>query len=305
MEKYKLSWQEPVITELEFSRQNLQQLNYISFPWATIIDLKFNNPKLNISSLLDEIKKIIISYKIPKSKYFTCCQHIKYYELLDFFSSIGLKTLYISHKSFFIDTYNNIKLIAIPLYAVNIESPERNIIYLNNKDSLLEKNREYLLSFQGTYTDKYISNIRKQIVDFNWPDNCFVKKTQQWHFQNEVYKLNKGKLCDDDQLNEDKISYNELLLTSRFSLCPSGTGPNSIRFWESLAFGSIPILIADTLELPEHDFWKVSILRIKEKDLEFLLDILEKIPEELETQMRKNCLFMYEYFKHNYGNFKY
>ena len=51
LEKYKLDWQQPVITELEFSRQNLQQINYISFPWATIIDLKFNNPLSNLLNL--------------------------------------------------------------------------------------------------------------------------------------------------------------------------------------------------------------------------------------------------------------
>ena len=43
-----------------------------------------------------------------------------------------------------------------------------------------------------------------------------------------------------------------LLLNSKYTLCPSGSGPNSIRLWESLACGSIPIILSDTLDLPSH-----------------------------------------------------
>ena len=56
-------------------------------------------------------------------------------------------------------------------------------------------------------------------------------------------------------------------MASRYSLCPSGAGPNSIRLWESLAVGAIPIILADTLELPEHEDWDKAVLRVPEKDL--------------------------------------
>ena len=49
-------------------------------------------------------------------------------------------------------------------------------------------------------------------------------------------------------------------------MCPSGSGPNSIRFWESLAVGSIPVLLSDSLELPKHKLWDDVIIRIKEKN---------------------------------------
>jgi hypothetical protein len=51
-----------------------------------------------------------------------------------------------------------------------------------------------------------------------------------------------------------------LLLDSRFTLCPSGSGPNYIRLWESLACGCIPVLLADTLDLPNHKLWDESIV---------------------------------------------
>ena len=86
------------------------------------------------------------------------------------------------------------------------------------------------------------------------------------------------------------------LLNSRYSLCPSGSGPNSIRFWESLAVGSIPVLMADTLELPSHELWDDAIVRISENKLEELPTILSSISEEKEQEMRENCMKLYEYY---------
>ena len=69
--------------------------------------------------------------------------------------------------------------------------------------------------------------------------------------------------------------YNEILLDSVFSLCPSGSGPNSIRFWESLACGSIPVLQADTLDLPYSIDWDDAIIKINENDVQKIPKLLE------------------------------
>jgi hypothetical protein len=37
--------------------------------------------------------------------------------------------------------------------------------------------------------------------------------------------------------------YNRVLSHSVFSLCPEGAGPNTLRLWESLAVGAIPVVI--------------------------------------------------------------
>ena len=103
-------------------------------------------------------------------------------------------------------------------------------------------------------------------------------------------------------------TYNLILLNSRYSLCPSGSGPNSIRFWESLAIGSIPILLADTLDLPKinknnlnYD-WKDAIIFLQENQLENINEILNKISIEEEFKMRFKCIEIYNYFKNNFAN---
>ena len=53
--RLKLFWQYPVITEKTFYQQNKLKPNYIGIPWATIIDKKYN---LNvIFNLLKEFVK--------------------------------------------------------------------------------------------------------------------------------------------------------------------------------------------------------------------------------------------------------
>ena len=93
-----------------------------------------------------------------------------------------------------------------------------------------------------------------------------------------------------------------VLLRSKFSLCPSGSGPNSIRLWESLALGSIPVLLADTLELPNHKLWDNAIVTILEKDIDNLVSILDNITLEKQKEMRKNCLIIYDDLKNNFLN---
>ena len=82
-----------------------------------------------------------------------------------------------------------------------------------------------------------------------------------------------------------------MLLGSIYCLCPSGSGPNSIRFWEALAVGSIPILLSDTLDLPKYDVegadgWDETIIRIKESNIETIPTILENISKDEEEMIK-------------------
>jgi hypothetical protein len=93
-----------------------------------------------------------------------------------------------------------------------------------------------------------------------------------------------------------------MLIKSKFTLCPSGSGPNSIRFWEALACGSIPILLSDTLQLPYHELWDKAIVRIQENKLHLLNDNINKITEEEITDMKINCMKIYKDFQNQYKN---
>lgn len=285
-----LFWQYPVITEKEFFNQNKQYGNFIGVPWATIID-----KNVNLTVVLQHIRP-----QIKHLNNYTCCQHIHFRKLVPLFKSLNIDRLYTSHKVIGQDTIDDIKLKPCPLYAVNIEDTNRNSTFRNV--DLVTTKRDLLYSFTGAYMHHYLSDIRERIFNMPHPDNCVVENTGVWHFEKQVYsdaQNMKGTTTID---NVSVERYNDLLLRSKFSLCPGGAGPNTIRFWESLGAGSIPVLLSDTYELPKHDLWNDAIIRVSESDVTNIPEILSSIPEDITFKMRVNCLDIYNYFNKNYIN---
>ena len=293
--RFKMFWQYPVITEKTFYEQNKNNNNCLSFPWATVIDKNYRN---------DVIYNILKKYIHPGRQYYTCCQHISFRNLIPLFKSLGIQTVYTPHKVIEENVLSDIQLRPCPLYAVNVEDPHRNTTFKNVE--LLNVERKLLYSFQGAYIPRiYLTDIREKIFNMKHPDKCFVHNIGQWHFERIVYnKLqNKDYIVNENDSDKERTEkYNRLLLESRYSLCPSGSGPNSIRFWESLACGSIPVLLSDRLELPSHELWDESIVRVSERELHTLPTLLSNIDTEKENRMRENCIKLYEYYKKNYAN---
>jgi hypothetical protein len=88
----------------------------------------------------------------------------------------------------------------------------------------------------------------------------------------------------------------DVLSRSRFSLCPRGTGASTIRFWESLQAGAIPVLIGDDMILPKNFDWDACTITIAAEDISNIPFILNKISTEQEATMKKNCLIAYKLF---------
>src|SRR5690606_7594897 len=100
----------------------------------------------------------------------------------------------------------------------------------------------------------------------------------------------------DQQEREQR--YRDVLQQTVFSLCPSGSGSNSIRLWESLGAGCIPVLMADTLRLPGTAAeWDQAIVRIPEnresiRDLPKTLRQLSQNEQSM-RRMRQNCVSLW------------
>ena len=324
-------WQYPVITELQFlrnleaveydnsdSQSGLPKSVYIAFPWATLLDKGL--PREILKALVDKIKAQHASNPSLNANvsYFTVCQHISFRYLISTLKSMGISTLFAAHKIKGEDEINCVKIKALPLYAVNVEDSERNL-ELRLVSDRASNDRQYLFSFMGAYMPHYLTRVRMEIFRLlsSEPD-AYVNNTGEWHFERVVYRkqlIESGQGHDksrdlDDSLNpedvkakNDRIKYNQVLINSRFSLCPSGSGPNTIRLWESLAVGSIPVILADTYELPELDprlglEWKDVVLTVPENQVAQVPEILRSLVEssrEREFEMRRNCLRVYDF----------
>ena len=79
---------------------------------------------------------------------------------------------------------------------------------------------------------------------------------------------------------EEQRHYVELLRSGRFSLCPGGWAPASMRIFESMALGVAPVLIADEFVEPKGPDWATITLRVPEAELSSLQAQLESRADE-------------------------
>ncbi len=192
---------------------------------------------------------------------FAICQHIRYKQILPLLREMGIDTLFTPHACKD-EVYENIKILPFPFNAVN------------GKEPALQK--DILYSFIG-YTTHHT---RRAIFNMPHLPNTIIKKRDHWNARKE----------------QEKREYRNILARSRFSLCPRGTGPSTIRFWESLQAGAIPVLISNAMCLPKGIDWDTCIIRIAEKDVCFIKEIINNISLEQEQIMRENCLHAYTLF---------
>jgi hypothetical protein len=288
-----IDWDRTLRTELEFYNQNQNNPNYYALAWTSLLR---KIKKFNHNHNSDLIQKLV-NLKKDNTTYFTCCQHIDFKKLIPVFQKLNINTVYASHKIIQENYINDIKIIACPIYAVNIEDNNRNSLIKQQVDKI-NNFRKYLFSFIGCYHSSYLSTVRKQIFDIESKNDIYIQNNGcNWYFSNII--SNNGDYCEKDI--ELCNHYNKILLSSKFSLCPSGSGPSSIRFWESLGAGTIPVILSDSMDLPSHELWNQTVVRIPEKQVNNIYSILSLLPETEQISRRKNCLKIYNFFRQNYA----
>lgn len=239
--------------------------NYIAIPWTQIMNsnwLDFPNKK-DIHQYITGIMQLVV----PTEDNFTVCQHDDYMKLIPLFKHLKIKKVFspLHDRNNYID---DIEILPIP-FTCNFKF-----------DKSITK--DILFSFVGTPTSHPIRQRMAQRIlgeDIIYRDSYHVDSN---FFFTENYK------------KAEETEYQDVMERSRFSLCPRGSSPSSVRFWESIAAGTIPILISDNWVLPDWD-WENSIIRIPEDQFETMdysqiYELLNNISAERESEMRRNCL---------------
>jgi len=88
----------------------------------------------------------------------------------------------------------------------------------------------------------------------------------------------------------DKTCYYEDMRKSTFCLCPRGWSPWTLRAYQGMMVGCIPVIIADEIEFPFENTmdWSQLTIKIAEKDVNQTMDILRGISEEKIRKMQDN-----------------
>ena len=298
---YDDQWQYPGITEKHAFLKAKELLPvsddivYFGFPWATLIDI-FQTKVEDKNKLLDKLK--LFQPILKNFKYIvTTCQHIHLIKYKDVFKNAGVTHIFWPHTTKGLDTLpgsDQIKVFPFPLYPVNVQE--------NMNGSGFEEKR-YLFSFVGAI-DKpwYLTNTRSLIIDqLSNTDRGKIISRETWHFDKAVYdhqirgKNVKGELIDSRTTRE----YLEILAQSIFSLCPSGSGSNSIRLWEAIGSGSIPVILSDTYQHPgPPSLWEGAVFWCKEN-----LDDISALPKFLSEMAADKEIMNYKLnaLKHLWG----
>lgn len=236
-------------------------VQFIFFPWATFVDA-IRRKAWRLVALMEDA----LSWAPPKTTIHraTVMQHIWAEDLVPYLLRLGITHVYWSHTTqAFTEWANAIEVNPFPLFPVAC-SDRLTLEPLAGNES-----RRYLYSFIGAYDEKlYITQSRDWIYALPNRTDSLVKRREKWHFEDAVY----GKFSEVpwDPISEisniaNGEEYNQALLNSIFSLCPSGSGRNSIRIWESFGMGCIPVVLADGLRVPIEDkLWQEAVLCVNE-----------------------------------------
>lgn len=229
---------------------------YVPLPWATYVD-----KKAFPEAYLARIQALIAYYKTIAEdngfalKVHSVCQHIHWIRMLEMAQQIGITDFHLSHKDSTSEGKQKeigttLTLHGWPLIAVNYVTPDRS----EGMERKPMNERKLLASFIGAHMPHYRDDSRIKLFEAAKEcgrDDVFVDLGNEWHFNKVVYEeqvLNREVEAHHiDEHHQKTFRYNSILSDSKFSLCPEGAGPNTLRFWESIAVGSIPVIFSDDL----------------------------------------------------------
>lgn len=242
-------WQRPAATEeaafkAMVSHSEVIDFQYFGFAWATLID-GLKNHSSKTKEILLALNKACDLTKKGEYRRCTVAQHIHTLRYIEVFLAAGITDLFWSHATTQNREIQGIRIHPFPLY------PAQAVSY---SPSGME-NKKYLANFIGAYNPSiYISNVREIIFnDAGIFDDLLIVKRDRWHFDREVYEEQiYGQKASNKQLSTEermKKEYLDAIKKSWFTLCPTGSGPNSIRIFECLSLGSIPIILTRDLRL--------------------------------------------------------
>lgn len=265
---------------------------YLGLPWATWLDKQRIDSEqaqvaqtlriagVRLSGLRHALAALGVELRVH-----TVCQHVRALDLSGQYRRAGVTDLWWSHatdEDVRSSGASELRVHPWHLYAVNVEDPRRRDGLAAGKDPA---ERGTLASFVGVHLGHYLSDVRLRLRRFaGEPDFCIRVSEDKWHFEDVVYghQVQGHAIAQAYKVDASVGDYNRLLSDSMFALCPAGAGPNSLRLWEALATGAVPVLLGPQPALPAGGSlppidWDAIVLRVPDAAVDDLPRLLRAL----------------------------
>ena len=296
-------WQFPAVTEAHAWRQmRTAPLGgtpgaYIGFPWATLID-RIENRAPGVEALLGALDALPAPAGGPVA---TVCQHIALARHAHLLERAGVTDVFWSHapRAARLGGGGRIRAHPFPLYPVQQPPPLPD-----------DQPRRWLYCFIGARAEPwYLTRVRDWIVETLSEDpRGHVQGRRGWHYDRIVYEHQiAGTVVTPDLIDAAASeAFAEALRSSVFALCPSGSGPNSIRLWEAIAAGSVPVVLSDGYAPPgDPVLWAEATVSAPEtpEAVAALPDSLEALAADAAALARKRAALRQLRFRYGPDDF--
>ncbi len=124
----------------------------------------------------------------------------------------------------------------------------------------------YLYSFLGSTAN---APVRRRLRQLNHPRGFFQDTAI------DQQRVLAGKYTSEEMIPYWK-RYAESIRSSRFVLCPRGVSPSSVRLFDTMCMGRVPVILSDQWVAPSGPSWDEFSLRIPESSIDRIIPLLER-----------------------------
>ncbi|HEV3384894.1 MAG TPA: exostosin family protein [Gemmata sp.] len=137
------------------------------------------------------------------------------------------------------------------------------------------KDKEILFSFVGS---SRTHKVRERITKLHHPRGVIVDSNPASDSTRWWEKPSK---------HESFATFRDITRRSRFVLCPRGVSSSSIRLFEAMEAGAVPVIVSDSIQLPQGPDWTSFSIRVAERDVESIPAAVEELQNEAASMGRK------------------
>jgi len=168
-------------------------------------------------------------------------------------------------------------------YTLSPEKYQNPYVKKHYENHTIMKNKEYLFTFKGRDSHP----IRKQLFEMQ-----FQRKDI------EITDSSNFNLWSNEEIDKSQVQrdYCDLILNSKFTICPQGSGVNSIRLFESMQLGVAPVIISDRWRYPSGPDWQEFSITISERQIHNLEEIVCGYEDLYADMGQKARQAYYKYF---------